>query len=39
MELFEESKGWLERKKYYVVAQRPQLMVMLKTVVRLSSNC
>jgi hypothetical protein len=39
MELFEVSKGWLERKKYYVVPQRPQLMVMLKTVVRLSSNC
>jgi hypothetical protein len=39
MELFEESKGWLERQKCYVVAQRPQLMVMLKPVVRLSSNC
>lgn len=39
IELCEQSKGWLERQKFYVVAQRPDLMVMLKPVVRLPFSC
>jgi cytochrome P450 len=34
LELCEESLGWLEGQRFYVVAERPELMVRLKPVVR-----
>jgi len=34
LELREESLGWLEGQRFYVVAERPELMVRLKPVVR-----
>lgn len=33
LELREESYGWIERQKYFVVADRPELMVRLKPAV------
>jgi averantin hydroxylase len=34
MELCEESRGWMERQKYWAIADRPELMVRLKPVAR-----
>ncbi|KAE9376744.1 cytochrome P450 ClCP1 [Stipitochalara longipes BDJ] len=34
LELCEESRGWMERQKFYIVAERSELMVRLKTAAR-----
>jgi len=34
LELCEESRGWMEKQKFYIVAERSQLMVRLKPAVR-----
>lgn len=34
LELCEESRGWMERQRYWAIADRPELMVKLRPVVR-----
>jgi hypothetical protein len=34
LELCEESRGWMEKQRFYIAAARPELMVRLKPAVK-----